>query len=71
MSISRWSSNREIDFAFVSCSCRACERAGEAKLRERVRDVPSQRWGVGWEDVLLLRRGFRLGLPSGWYMLGF
>ena len=23
---------REIDFAFVSCSCRACERAGEAKL---------------------------------------
>ena len=29
--------NREIGFGFVSCSCRACERAGEAKLRERVR----------------------------------
>jgi len=31
--------NREIGFGFVSCSCRACERAGEAKLRERVGDV--------------------------------
>ena len=30
--------NREIGFGFVSCSCRACVRAGEAKLRERVRD---------------------------------
>ena len=27
--------NPEIDLAFVSCSCRACERAGEAKLRGR------------------------------------
>ena len=27
--------NREIGFGFVSCSCRACERAGEAKLRGR------------------------------------
>ena len=25
-------SYQEIAFAFVSCSCRACERAGEAKL---------------------------------------
>ena len=31
--------NREIGFGFVSCSCRACVRAGEAKLRERVGDV--------------------------------
>ena len=30
--------NREIGFGSVSCSCRACVRAGEAKLRERVRD---------------------------------
>ena len=30
--------NREIGFGFVSCSCRACVRAGEAKLRERARD---------------------------------
>ena len=29
--------NREIGFGFVSCSCRACVRAGEAKLRERVK----------------------------------
>ena len=29
--------NREIDFGFVSCSCRACVRAGEAKLRGRAR----------------------------------
>ena len=29
--------NREIGFGFVSCSCRACVRAGEAKLCERVR----------------------------------
>ena len=31
--------NREIGFGFVSRSCRACVRAGEAKLRERVGDV--------------------------------
>ena len=30
--------NREIGFGFVSCSCRACERAGEAKLCGRVRE---------------------------------
>ena len=29
--------NREIGFGFVSCSCRACVRAGEAKLRGRAR----------------------------------
>ncbi len=77
--------NREIGFGFVSCSCRACERAGEAKLRERVRDVSSQRWRLGWQDflLLLLRPGFRLGtfycytqgfkeiLPFGCYTQGF
>ena len=31
--------NRGIGFGFVSCSCRACVRAGEAKLRGRVGDV--------------------------------
>ena len=31
--------NREIGFGFVSCSCRACERAGDAKLCGRVRGV--------------------------------
>ena len=36
--------NREIGFGFVSCSCRACERAGEAKLRGRVGDDASSRW---------------------------
>ena len=30
------SPNREISFGFVSCSCRACVRAGEAKLCGRV-----------------------------------
>ena len=30
--------NREIGFGFVSFSCRACVRAGEAKLQEFVRD---------------------------------
>ena len=29
--------NREIGFGFASCLCRACVRAGEAKLREGVR----------------------------------
>ena len=31
--------NREIGFGFVSCSCRACERAGEAKLCGCVREL--------------------------------
>ena len=31
--------NREIGFGFVSCSCRACVRAGEAKLCGCVREV--------------------------------
>ncbi len=48
--------SREIDFAFVSCSCRACERAGEAKLRGRVRGVPPHRWALG-EQIMRLRRG--------------
>ena len=45
--------NREINFDFVSCSCRACERAGEAKLRGRVRGVPPHRWALG---LKILRR---------------
>ena len=67
--------NREIDFAFVSCSCRACERAGEAKLRGRVRGVPPQRWASGLEILRRLagtfsclfagiRVGFMLLLPK-------
>ena len=40
---------REIGFGFVSCSCRACVRAGEAKLRGRVR------------QVIFSTLGFRLG----------
>ena len=40
---------REICFGFVSCSCRACVRAGEAKLRGRVRRVSPQRWGLEWQ----------------------
>ena len=47
--------NREIGFGFVSCSCRACVRAGEAKLRGRVRRVSSQRWCLWRWDVLLRR----------------
>ncbi len=43
--------NREIGFGFVSSSCRAW-RAGEAKLRDRVREMPSQRWGLGCVEVL-------------------
>ena len=50
--------NREIDFAFVSCSCRACERAGEAKLRGRVRGVPPQRWALGLQIFRLLAASF-------------
>ncbi len=46
-------SNREIGFGFVSCSCRACERAGEAKLRGRVSGVPPQRWALGLKFVRL------------------
>ena len=46
--------NREIGFGFVSCSCRACVRAGEAKLRGRVRGVPPHRWALGLQIVLLL-----------------
>ena len=30
--------HREIGFGFVSCSCRVCERRGEAKLCGRVRE---------------------------------
>jgi len=52
--------NREIGFGFVSCSCRACERAGEAKLREHVRHVLPQRWCLGWQHFLR-RAGFALG----------
>ena len=69
--------NREIGFVSFSCSCRACERAGEAKLRGRVRGVPPQRWASGLSIVRLLagtfsclfagiRVGFMLLLPKSW-----
>ena len=51
--------NREIGFGFVSCSCRACERAGEAKLRGRVRGVPPHRWALGRQILRLLAATFR------------
>ena len=56
--------NREIDFAFVSCSCRACERAGEAKLRGRVRGVPPQRWAFGFQIMLRLAGTFRVKVAA-------
>ena len=56
--------NREIDFAFVSCSCRACERAGEAKLRGRVRGVPPQRWASGFEILRRLAGTFRVKVAA-------
>ena len=58
--------NREIDFAFVSCSCRACERAGEAKLRGRVRGVPPHRWASGKQIILLLFAGFGVIVAVVW-----
>ncbi len=65
--------NREI--VFVSCSCRACERAGEAKLRGRVRGGPPLRWAFGFEIVrrlaatlrsflVAIRVGFKLFVPQ-------
>ncbi len=55
--------NREIGFGFVSCSCRACVRAGEEKLRGRVRRVSSQRWCLWrWDVLLLLRLRHRFSL---------
>ena len=75
--------NREIGFGFVSCSCRACVRAGEAKLRGRARRCASQRWCFERQDVRL-RRGIlpwdfellfpwvlRENLPLGCYIHGF
>ena len=56
--------NREIDFAFVSCSCRACERAGEAKLRGRVRGVPPQRWASRLKILLWLAGTFRVKVAA-------
>ena len=42
--------NREIGFGFVSCSCRACVRASEAKLREHARgDISSVAGGLIWK----------------------
>ena len=49
--------NREIGFGFVSCSCRACERAGEAKLRGRVRAMSPHRWASKLKFVRLLAGG--------------
>ena len=43
--------NREIDFDFDFDSI---VRAGEAKLRERVRGVPPQRWVCEREEMRLL-----------------
>ena len=57
-------SNRQIGFGFVSCSCRACERAGEAKLRGRVRGVPPQRWASGWKFLRLLAGTFRVKVAA-------
>ena len=38
--------DREIVFGFVSCSCRACERAGKAKLCGRVKEECLSTLGV-------------------------
>ena len=63
--------NREIGFGFVSCSCRACVRASEAKLREHARgDISSVAGGLIWKmyfaggDLLphrcdAIRKGFK------------
>ena len=56
--------NREIGFGFVSCSCRACERAGEAKLRGRVRGVPPQRWASGLQILRRLAGTFRVKVAA-------
>ena len=50
-------SDREIDFDFVSCSCRACERAGEAKLCGRER-CASLTLGLGGENFASPRGPF-------------
>ena len=45
--------NREIGFGFVSCSCRAYERAGEAKQsRVRAWDVTSCGWAFHRPNLL-------------------
>ena len=56
--------NREIGFGFVSCSCRACVRAGEAKLRGRVRGVPPHRWASGLQIVRRLAGTFRVKVAA-------
>ena len=53
--------NREIGFGFVSCSCRACERAGEAKLCGRVRGECLSTLGV---SVLTFPSAWVISLPS-------
>ena len=45
--------NREIGFGFVSCSCRACERARRSCVG--VWGDASQRWWLEWQDVRLRR----------------
>ena len=79
--------NREIDFGFGSCrACRACGRAGEAKLRGSVRAamIPPKVRAAGriCEAGASWRRrcsagsgwvpgGFRVGSGSGWVPGGF
>ena len=70
--------NREIDFAFVSCSCRACERAGEAKLHERVEECSlnaggsdGKKSGSGGGFSLLpfavITMGLKVFFTNSWY----
>ena len=46
-------------FVFVSCV-----RAGEAKLRGRVRGVPPHRWASGLQIILLLAGSFRVKVAA-------
>ena len=39
-------------------------RAGEAKLRGRVRGVPPQRWALGFEFIRLLPGTFRVKVAA-------
>ena len=68
VSIGDGPTNWEINFDFVTCSCRAREEAGEAKLRGRVRGVPPHRWALGlkvsvlfWSDLGILCANIRVG----------
>ena len=63
--------NREIGFGFVSCSCRACVRAGEAKLRGRVRqgilnagENPAEMFSAGGWLSLFIFAAIRMGYKA-------